>query len=103
MSITLWRPRAMEDARTFRNHFLSIYQSAAADYVAQAAKETTTEGPAGGPDPFMEAVNEVAELRSKDGSEIAETEEGIADIPKICASLGLRYLEALVSGDTARA
>jgi hypothetical protein len=93
----------MDDTRTFRNHFLSIYQSAAADFVLQAAKEAATEGPAGAPDPFMEAVNEVAELRSKDGSEIAETEEGIADIPKICASLGLRYLEALVSGDTSRA
>jgi Calcineurin-like phosphoesterase len=93
----------MNDMRTFRDHFLSIYQSAAADYASQGAKETITEGTADAPDPFMEAVNEVAELRAKDGSEVADTEEGIADIPKICASLGLRYLEALVSGDTARA
>ncbi|WP_271554893.1 metallophosphoesterase family protein [Bradyrhizobium sp. CCBAU 45394] len=92
----------MDDVQTFRDHFLSLYQSAAADYVLQKAKETTTEGPTEA-DPLMQAVNEVAELRSKNGSEVADTEEGIADIPRICASLGLRYLEAVVTGDTARA
>ncbi|MCA6115191.1 metallophosphoesterase [Bradyrhizobium sp. WSM 1738] len=93
----------MGDIRTFRDHFLSLYQSAAADYVSQKRKETTTEGAVEAADPLMEAVNEIAELRSKNASEIPDTEEGIADIPRICASLGLRYLEALVSGDHARA
>ncbi|GLR93998.1 putative phosphodiesterase [Bradyrhizobium liaoningense] len=93
----------MSDIKTFRDHFLSVYQSAAADYVSQKAKDATTETTAEEADPLMEAVNEVAAVRANNGSEIPDTEEGIADIPKICASLGLRYLEALVSGDAARA
>jgi hypothetical protein len=104
--ITDWflcREDVMSDIRTFRDHFLSIYQSAASDYASQNAKEIMTEGTPESADPLMDAVNEVASLRANQGSEIPDTEEGIADIPKICASLGLRYLEALVSGDTARA
>lgn len=90
--------------RTFRDHFLSIYQSAAADYASKIPVEESPgrAGPAPS-DQFMRAVNEVAELRSQDLSEVTEVEEGIADIPKICASLGMRYLEALISGDASRA
>lgn len=90
--------------RTFRDHFLSIYQSAAADYASKLPVEESIRAAAPNPsDEFMQAVNEVAELRSQDLSEAVEVEEGIADIPKICASLGLRYMEALVTGDDARA
>lgn len=88
---------------TFRDHFLSVYQSAAADYASKMPVEESMQAGPADADKFMEAANEVAELRSIDRSEVAEVEEGIADIPKICASLGLRYLEALVTGDKARA
>jgi predicted phosphodiesterase len=91
-----------DDSRTFRDHFLSIYQSAAADYASKIPVEESNQ-PTPNSDRFMQAANEVAELRSKDLSEVPAVEEGVADIPKICASLGLRYLEALVSGDAARA
>lgn len=92
----------MDNTRTFRDHFLSVFQSAASDFLSQAPAATTESAPED-PEVFMDAVNEVAALRFKDQTELPDIEEGIADIPKICASLGLRYLEALVLGDHARA
>ncbi len=93
-----------DPTKTFRDHFLSIYQSAARDFAQQSGAGEVTEGPAE-TDEFLEAVDEVASVRAADRSEAmsVETEEGLADIPKICASLGARYLEALIGGDRARA
>jgi len=88
---------------TFRDHFLSVFQSAAADYASKApVDEARSSMTTGGAD-FIRAAGEVAELRSKGLSETAEVEEGLADIPRICASLGLRYLEAAAMGDPGRA
>jgi hypothetical protein len=90
--------------RTFRDHFLSVYQSAAADYASKLEEEeSAAPGSPSASRKFMDAVEDVAALRSQDQSETAVVEEGIADIPKICASLGFRYLEALAMGDAARA
>ncbi|MCK1654676.1 hypothetical protein IVA88_24985 [Bradyrhizobium sp. 149] len=94
----------MNDAKqTLRDHFLSVYQSAAADYASKLADEESAAAGAAASETFMSAANDVASLRSRDQSEMAVVEEGVADIPKMCARLGFRYLEALVSGDQARA
>lgn len=94
-----------QSTKTFRDHFLSVYQSAAADFAAQSADGGNTEGVQADGSEFVEAATEVAAARAAQRSETSsvETEEGLADVPKICAGLGIRYLEALVSGDTARA
>lgn len=93
-----------EDPKPFRDHFLSIFQSAASDYVSRIPEEESAPGAGLSTGRrFMNAVNEVAELRAMDRSEVPTTEESAVDITKICASLGFRYLQALSSGEAARA
>jgi V8-like Glu-specific endopeptidase len=89
--------------RAVRDHFLSIFQSAAADFASQIDAEESSASAAHA-SRIREAADELADIRFGHRSETAEwEEEGIADVSKICASLGLRYLEAAVGGDASRA
>jgi len=98
---------------TFRNHVLSIFQSAAAHYARQAATEPAPEAAPGGrpsatPDALAAAVDRVAALHEDertthlDAAAPAEAqEEGVADIAAACASLGFQLLQAKFLGDDA--
>ena len=92
--------------KTFRDHFLSIYQSAADDYARQVARAAPqNEAPFSARSSFLDGVDEAAELRSVNLNEVpfGPVPEAAVDVAKVCSALGLRYLEALVLGDKARA
>src|SRR4051794_20411684 len=101
---------ASEVRTTFRDHFLSIYQSAAADYLrkAQAAPPTGLEAAAGSPTAIANAADRVAQLHADGLAPHADAAappgagpqfEGIADTATTCAALGMQYLEAKAFGD----
>jgi predicted phosphodiesterase len=109
-----------EGPRTFRDQFLSIYQSAVADLARRVDAERgagdALEGAAESTGASLEAAAErVAERmheHKKQGgsaasfdSEEAATLESMSPlaIADVCASLGLRYLQAKVLGDSATA
>ncbi len=90
--------------RAFRNHFVSVYQSAAADVARSAAADQATSGPDGlhaksvqtGGD-LAAAAAEVADMHMHGQALDAERKSMTAALT--CASLGLEYLQALASGD----
>lgn len=86
---------------TFRDHFLSLFQSAAADYDRQLEAEGLPEGRGTPTRSFAAAASEIAGERFEHRVEPAsdEIQEGIGDIARVCSALGMRYLQALVSGD----
>lgn len=108
-----------EGPRTFRDHFVSIYQSAVADLARQMAQEQQAElrgeAPASAANQAREtgadltrAADAVAMLRMEGVVQGAEpVPEGVlagaADTAKVCASLGMSYLEARLRGDVATA
>lgn len=94
-----------ENLPTFRDHFLSIFQSAASDYDRQLEAGGLPEGRGATPRSFASAASEVAahrfDARVEPTSE--EIQEGIGDVARVCTALGMRYLQALVIGDDAGA
>jgi predicted phosphodiesterase len=98
---------------TFRNHVLSLYQSAAADYARRAATEPVAEavpgaGDGASPEALAAAVDYVAALHDDerttnfDAAAPADAQlEGPVDIAKTCASLGYQLLQAKIFGDEA--
>ncbi|MBB4423962.1 hypothetical protein GGD66_002506 [Bradyrhizobium sp. CIR48] len=89
---------------TFRDHFLSIFQSAAAQYERTTQTDVVEEGLGEGQS-FAMAAAAVAAQRVQQTVEPHSDviEEGFGDIARVCSALGLRYLEALVTGDEAGA
>jgi len=104
-----------ELTKTFRDQFLSVYQSAAAEYARKGEAEASLEssvGPATSPESLMAAADRVAELHAQeltihlDTAAPAEAEvelEGVPDIAGKCAALGLQLLQAAAFGDKATA
>lgn len=95
-----------EEMPTFRDHFLSIFQSAAAEYERNAKADFVEEGRSQDRQAsFARAAAVVASQRARQTVEprTEEIEEGLGDIAQVCSALGLRYLEALVTGDEAGA
>lgn len=114
----------MEISVTFRDHFLSIFQSAAADYARQldgsviappvrirGFRSRTMSGRS-----FLEAANEVSAKRYRGERSFSRdailkplstgADRSFNDTvqkAKTCATLGLEYLEALATGDPVRA
>jgi hypothetical protein len=98
-----------DDFRTFQDHLLSIYQSAAASV---ERRKNRVSAPSGRPrmrtldqsssGSLVAAATEVAERR-KFGPAIAPRLKtfGVENTAKRCAELGLRYLEAKASADQA--
>lgn len=95
---------------TFRNHFLSIYQSAAADYQRRTQSAPGT-GLEAGPSPtaIVNAADRVADLlhnedvtlhvdKATPAAEAAVTEGAMGTAAK-CAALGMEYLQAKAFGD----
>lgn len=104
---------------TFRDHFLSIYQSAAAAYASQLGEQSVragevARGPASGSvgigsGDFMSAVDEASKARfanlvasgRSDALErgLLDSIGNAKDAARVCANLGMRYLEAKARGD----
>lgn len=113
----------MKRTKTFRDPLISIFQSAATDYVeqlhGQATISATDRSQAAGiasveADVFLQAVDAVGAIRF-DGTaasnsqqlerqrSLTDTAKSVADIAANCAGLGFKYLEALVLGDKSSA
>jgi len=107
-----------EGPRTFRDHILSIYQSAVADLARQVEADhgsDTRESMSQSPGSLQSAAEEIAALRAagRTNSHVGasspekETEAletmSVGETAGVCASLGLQYLEAKIFGDTATA
>jgi hypothetical protein len=110
--------RALEEGPlTFRNHFISLYQSAVADVAKKIAADTKvrrgTEAPSSDPAAdLILAAERVAYLRSIDSTDSHSGATSLADESamlermstldhaKTCASLGLQLMQAKVLGDT---
>ena len=94
---------------TFRDHFLSIFQSAAAETARRMAADSTqgADRESSG-DALVAAAAEVAAIRTANQIEAHGLDEALEALSpfgtaKICAALGAQYLEALVKGDEATA
>ena len=96
---------------TERDHFLSVFQSAAASFERQVAKSRAEGAPEAAPRAsLVRAAAEVARLRYEGMREVppqppAEALERLSpvDTARICATLGFRYMQAKVLGDAATA
>lgn len=98
---------------TFRDHLLSVYQSAAADYARKTAAESSgnLEGMSH-PNAIVAAADRVAELHHRalttnfdsPAPEAAGVEpEGIVGIAGKCAAIGFQLFQATAFGDEATA
>jgi Calcineurin-like phosphoesterase len=96
---------------TERDHFLSVFQSAAASVDRQVVRSRAEGAPEAVARPSLEnAAAEVARLRYAGMREVPPSPpaEGLerlspSDTARICATLGFRYMQAKVIGDTATA
>jgi hypothetical protein len=113
----------LKNIKTFRDPLISIFQSAAADYVEQLHANTpinaANRGQNGGianvdADVFLQATDVVGAIRFNGLSpsnaqelerqrSLTDTARTVADIATNCAGLGFKYLEALVLGDKSSA
>lgn len=101
----------MEGPTTHRDHFLSIFQSAAASYDRKLAAVRAEGAPeAIGRSSMVDAAAEIARLRDEGNTEspaqptVRELERlSPTETAKVCATLGFQYLQAKVAGDTATA
>lgn len=96
---------------THRDHFLSIFQSAAASYDRQLAAIGAEGAHEAARRPSMvDAATDVARLRDE-GSTGTPAEPTVRELERlspsetarVCATLGFQYLQAKVTGDTATA
>ncbi|MFC7052581.1 metallophosphoesterase family protein [Hansschlegelia quercus] len=95
-----------EGPTTFRDHFLSIFQSAAADVASQI--QSRKDGPPGAA-PGLETADAINASAAQAAQRYLDRRNGGADGPpgglgaslKSCADLGLRFLEAKLKNDHA--
>jgi 3',5'-cyclic AMP phosphodiesterase CpdA len=89
---------------TFRDHFLSVFQSAVDDIIRKAPGTDTTPGARAGTDnAFVKAAAKISDLKDK-GLAIPElAPPGFAQDRWNCARLGLELMEAQARGDSATA
>src|SRR5215470_5913622 len=101
-----------DEAPTFRNGLLSIYQSAVDDFARATAPPATLAGSAGQParpgleHDFVRAGVATALTRMDDKAAVVSARMRMQppqDKRRDCAELGLRYLEAAAQGDQAGA
>src|SRR4051812_31668308 len=95
---------------TFRDHFLSLYQSAVADLARQIQTQVGTSGALEVLDTgnrqriLITAAERVAEIRSANQTEVGDHGTNLEAMSplqtaQVCASLAFRLLEARVRGD----
>lgn len=99
----------VDGPETFRDHFLSVYQSAAAE-VARRCHERELDGPPGAaasatrgarlPQSIEKAAADAARRHLHAHRRGAEAPPGATPV-RDCAELGLQFLEAKIKGDTA--
>jgi hypothetical protein len=91
------------DPKTFRDHLLSLYQSAAED-VARKALKTQAGGRPGMENAVVRAAARVSALRAGGATTIPfESPAGFDQTAWTCARLGFELLEARIRGNTAAA
>jgi len=98
-----------EKFETFRDHFLSLYQSAVTDVARQLDRKSSPRlSVAGGGRPAVSVLPEIAaDIARQEQARLAGTSSGIPSAPELklddraraCAELAFRYLKAKAAGD----